>query len=173
MIAVIGILAAVVLISLGNARKQGSGASVQGNLDTIRAQAEVYASTHGDSYNPGMSVPNSPDNATVAAAGSACGGGITADQGMWGDPIIQQALIGASKNAGTPASNFVGATTNAILCVWSPAGANTAVYWLVAVPLKSDPTKVWCVDNSGNSESASFSFYFNTLNNSAGKTKCP
>ncbi len=49
-IAIIGILAAIVLVSLGNARQKGADAGVQGNLDTIRTQAEIAAGNNGNSY---------------------------------------------------------------------------------------------------------------------------
>ena len=42
-IAIIGILAAIVLVSLGSARQKGADAGIQGNLDTIRTQAELAA----------------------------------------------------------------------------------------------------------------------------------
>jgi general secretion pathway protein G len=49
-IAIIGILAGIVLAALGNTRQKGADAGVQGNLDSIRTQAEVYAGNHGNSY---------------------------------------------------------------------------------------------------------------------------
>jgi len=42
-IAIIGILASIVLVSLGNARSRGADAGIQGNMATVRTQAELAA----------------------------------------------------------------------------------------------------------------------------------
>ena len=44
-IAIIGILAATVLASLGSARSGGSDASVQGSVNSAKAQAEIFYTT--------------------------------------------------------------------------------------------------------------------------------
>lgn len=49
-IAIIGILSSVVLASLTTARTRGQVASVQSQLSNMRAQAELYYSTNGNSY---------------------------------------------------------------------------------------------------------------------------
>ena len=49
-IAIIGILAGIVLASLGSARSKGGDAAVQGDLVGIRSQAELSASNSGNSY---------------------------------------------------------------------------------------------------------------------------
>ena len=46
-IAIIGILAGIVLASLGNARSKGSDAKVKEQLSSIRNAAEVYYATNG------------------------------------------------------------------------------------------------------------------------------
>src|ERR1035437_4767644 len=48
-IAIIGILSSIVLASLNTARGKGSDATVKGNLNTIRSQAELYY-TDNNSY---------------------------------------------------------------------------------------------------------------------------
>ncbi len=48
-IAIIGILAATVLASLGTARSGGSDASVQGSVNSAKAQAEIFYTT-GSTY---------------------------------------------------------------------------------------------------------------------------
>ena len=146
-IAIIGILAAIVLVSLGNARQQGADAGIKGNLDSIRTQVELYASNQTpNSYNPTAAVPASPGNATYAAAGTACGGGVD----MWNDATIKAAIISASNNSGIP--------TTASVCVWGLPGSapKAATWWWVAVPLKSDITKAWCVDSSGKAQTSTW-----------------
>ena len=49
-IAIIGILAGIVLAALGNTRQKGADAGVQGNLDSIRTQAEISAGNNSNSY---------------------------------------------------------------------------------------------------------------------------
>lgn len=49
-IAIIGILSSVVLASLTTARSRGTAAAVQSELANMRAQAELYYSTNGNSY---------------------------------------------------------------------------------------------------------------------------
>ena len=49
-IAIIGILAGIVLASLGSARNKGGDAAVQGDLVGIRDQAELNATNNNSSY---------------------------------------------------------------------------------------------------------------------------
>ncbi len=50
-IAIIGILASVVLASLGTARSKGTDAAIQSSLNNFRAQAEIYGSQTNGSLN--------------------------------------------------------------------------------------------------------------------------
>ena len=47
-IAIIGILATIVLTSLGSARTKANDAKTQAQLSSMRAQAELFYSSHGD-----------------------------------------------------------------------------------------------------------------------------
>jgi len=129
-IAIIGILAAIVLVSLGNARQKGADAGIQGNLDTVRTQSEIWNSDNGNVYDVVAGTT------ATGAVGGACG-----TTGMWSSPTIIQATKSASAQASTAQLNGVAA--QAILCKSSPTA------WFVAVVRKSDPTKVWCVDSAG------------------------
>ncbi len=129
-IAIIGILAGIVLVSLGNARQRGADAGIKGNFDTVRNQAEIYASANGNVYSASIV-------ATTSAVGAlSCGSG-----GMWSDPTVAAATLSAATQAGTATLD---ATTGSTLTCGS--GPN---YWAVAAVLKSDPTLAWCVDSDG------------------------
>ena len=49
-LAIIGILASVVLVSLNSARNRGNDAAVKANLSGVRTQAELVYDTNGNSY---------------------------------------------------------------------------------------------------------------------------
>jgi len=72
-IAIIGILASVVLVSLGTARSKGNDAKIQEQLASTRAAAEMYYSTYGnygsaaDACNEGMFASSELASLTSAA----------------------------------------------------------------------------------------------------------
>ena len=68
-IAIIGILAATVLASLGSARKSGEDAKVKQQLASLRSQAEIYATSHGEKY-------------YVSATDNACADGVSLLSGL-------------------------------------------------------------------------------------------
>ncbi len=81
-IAIIGILAATVLASLGNARQGGNDASIQGSVNSAKAQAELFytaTSTYssvctaagGLSTLTAAIVANAPGSDTVTTNGTA------------------------------------------------------------------------------------------------------
>src|SRR6266487_3483341 len=66
-IAILGILSSVVLASLNSARGKGADAAIKADLGgIIKAQAELYFSTHSDTFGTFV-IPNCP---TVAGPGS-------------------------------------------------------------------------------------------------------
>jgi len=131
-IAIIGILASIVLVSLGSARSKGADAGIQGNLDSIRTQAEIYY---------GNQTPNTygVQAGAHAVAGAACG-----SAGMWGDSTISQATKSASSQGGTATLNAV--ANQSVVC------GSSASSWFVAVPMKTDVTSAWCVDSKGKAQ---------------------
>jgi prepilin-type N-terminal cleavage/methylation domain-containing protein len=85
-IAIIGILAGIVLASLGSARSKGGDAAVQGDLVGIRSQAELYASNNSNQY------ANSTIGTSTCAIGSA--------NSLFNDPTIKSAMSGAVSSGG-------------------------------------------------------------------------
>lgn len=135
-IAIIGILASVVLASLNTARAKGADAAIKANMNGIRTQAELYYDSNGNSYGTAAS-------STISAANANC----TTATGMFSDPNITNAIKGAT-NQSPGYTNFAGigaATTGYGAC---GIGGN-GTYWQVAIPLKTDSTKAWCVDSTG------------------------
>ncbi len=137
-IAIIGILAAIVSISLGNARQRGADAGIQGNLNSVRTQAEVYAITNGFYASPILGT-------TTSSCASQTSGNIFADT------TIKSAVAAALSNAGVPDSGGVLGVSGAnVACGAGPT------YWAIAVLLKSDVANLWCVDSMGRAKTLPF-----------------
>jgi prepilin-type N-terminal cleavage/methylation domain-containing protein len=94
-IAIIGILASVVLVSLGTARNKGKDASAQESLVSMRSNAEIYNSTYGTYGAAGTG--------NMSSAGSP--NGLT---GMCVDPSTSPLLKAIASNAGNTAYCTVG-----------------------------------------------------------------
>ena len=127
-IAIIGILASVVLVSLGSARAKGNDARVQEQLSGLRSAAELYFTTNSNygTFNP----PNGSDAGCVAAAAATLS---FFNDSASGKPIID----GTTSVPGVGLSKcFAGGT------VWAAGyglpSAATAAYW--------------CVDSNGKSK---------------------
>mgnify|MGYP003392863102 CR=1 FL=1 len=121
-IAIIGLLASVVLASIGSARQKGGDAAVKSNLDGIRSSAELVASDNLNSY------------ANVCVVASA--------------PNVDKAINAAKSAAGiATATNIVYGTAQ----LASIATCHSyAAGWAVSVPLLSSNIEYWCVDSIGN-----------------------
>ena len=122
-IAIIGILASVVLASLGDARSSGSDASIQQQLANTRLQAEIVFNTAGAfSY-----------------------------EAVCEDPDIV-ALLDASAANG-PDSDGAVAVLDATAATWDGGVCHDdAGAWAAAVPLSdsvSGTISLWCVDSTG------------------------
>jgi type II secretory pathway pseudopilin PulG len=123
-IAVIGILAATVLASLGGARGKGNDAGVKADLGTVEVQGTLYYSI-GNTYGP----TNTGTGASCSADGT-----VFHDTSTSIDDIIMNAVADAQKDANGGAAN--------VLC----QSNNNA--FLMAAKLSSG--KYWCVDSIGN-----------------------
>lgn len=126
-IAIIGVLSSVVLASLNTARNKGNDASIQANLATVRTQAELYYDEQGHKYS------------TTDAASAAWGSTAVPSAGLFSNTTIAQALVSAASATGS--SGAADAGTYAI--------GQSGTSYAIAVKLKDDPTKSWCVDSTG------------------------
>jgi prepilin-type N-terminal cleavage/methylation domain-containing protein len=135
-IAIIGVLAAVALPALNQARNKGNDAAIKGNLDGIRASAEIVYDTNGCYGDPGVTGVTGCSTVPAAALG-ACP--TARDGSLFGTTTIMNAITQAKGAWGT------GGLAS---CVQTAGG--TA--WAVAVPLKSATTLAWCVDSTGASK---------------------
>jgi prepilin-type N-terminal cleavage/methylation domain-containing protein len=129
-IAIIGILATIVLTSLGSARTKANDAKAQAQLSSMRAQAELYYANHSD-YG----------DINTGTDGVACNGG---DAGpLFADASDVDSLLNLI--TGLPA----GYTT---LCYTDPyGGVGKASGW--AVTTTNGVNGAWCADSTGQSKS--------------------
>lgn len=145
-VAIIGILASIVVVSLNTARRGGSDAGIKGNLNTVRTQGELYAVSNNNSYG----VFNGGSASVLAGSTSGC---LSQSSGnLFADATIKAALAAAQSSGNT-----------AMTCY-----ANTTV-WAVVVGLRTTATLGWCVDSNGNATTTALSSAATTLNNNGGR----
>jgi len=139
-IAIIGILASVVLASLGASRDKSRDAAIKESLTSLRSQIELYYATYR----------------YYAAAGYGGNGdcedmyGTTIANSVLNDSKVKEIITYAMSQSGVNPTNDVDDATNgydgASFCSvrLNPDG------WAVAVRLASDPNLAFCVDHTGN-----------------------
>ena len=122
-IAIIGILSSVVLASLNTARARGSDAAIKADVSGVRAAAELYYDSFPNAYGSAAAFYDASCSVTPTASSVSA------------DTTVQQQIDDAfSKNGGVEAQ-----------CAGAPG------WYVIAVPLRSNPLLGWCVDSSGNS----------------------
>ena len=130
-VAIIGLLTSIVLVSLSNSKNKGADAAVKSNLNTIRNESELFYSNNGNSFLPsGGSVFNIAVCPTIYNA--------SGSNMFVRDQTILNAILEASKRG-----------SNVAYCY------NSSINWAVAVGLRSSATASWCVDSGGNSRQVS------------------
>jgi prepilin-type N-terminal cleavage/methylation domain-containing protein len=108
-IAIIGILASIVLVSLGTARNKARDVVIKANLSNLRAYSELWASGLDGSYD-----------------------------GFCKSADVNRATLGINLN-------------NSIMyCADSADASIQDGHWAACAQLKSDVTKNFCVDYTGN-----------------------
>lgn len=134
-VAIIGILTAIVMIALGDSRNKGGDAAVKSNLNTIRGQAELFYANNGNSFLPagGSTLPITGPCPTYNASSTNM---------LQKDKVIANAIAEAVKRGSSGIRS---------------ACYNSSIVWVVAVPLKSNLSHSWCVDSGGNSKEEAYS----------------
>jgi len=128
-VAIIGVLASIVMVALSDARGKGADASVKTNLDTIRGQAELFASNNNNSFLP---AGGSVFDIDVCPVYNASGTNMLSKDKTIADAIAE------AKNRG-----------NGSICY------NSSSAWVAVVGLKTGGTAgdatpdSWCVDSGG------------------------
>lgn len=132
-IAIIGILAGIVLASLGTARTKANDSKIKSQLNSARtASAEQFYLVNGSYGTQGT------NNGT---AGSNCGTTVAATNStLFSDTTFNMASLISS------VITAAGATTNSD-CGVTPSGAGAANAWSIAVALPGGG--IWCVDSTG------------------------
>lgn len=121
-VAILGILTSVVLVSLGTANTRGKDGAIQANLDSLRTQAQLYYNENGSYSLNGTGIP----------ASSSC----TAANSVFVDSKITQQII---------ATDSVNGGARSVACNVAAGGAAYAVY----AELASTAGAYFCVDSNG------------------------
>ena len=123
-IAIIGILAATVLASLGTARQSGNDASTQSQVNSSKAQAEVFATANGNAYTGVCAAATGLAPLLTGIARTAPGT----------DPVVLTATIQTANTNGTGGSINCRATDTT---------------WVVSAPLNRSTGGFFCADSTG------------------------
>lgn len=125
-VAIIGILAAIILSASQRARNEGADAGIKSNLSTVRSVAELYYLNNGNFYLPaGTGAVFGP--ATCPTSYDASGTNMFSQSRNIVDAVAQATALGSGVN----------------YC------ANSSNDWAMAVGIKTDLTKSWCIDTNG------------------------
>lgn len=134
-IAVIGILSSLIMVSLSTSRAKASDAAIKSDLRSLMNVAELYYVNNGNQYGAG-----GPGVCPAVSNGS------PASWAVDFDPNFKKIAEHASIQAGGGDSGGGLLLTNCAINSQS---------WVIAVVLKSSNMKAWCVDSSGNSKEES------------------
>lgn len=140
-VAIIGVLATIVLSSLGSARDKARDAKIKTIMSQLKGQAELFAIENG-SYRGTLSAGFFDDDAAACRGRQSTKpttGSVLENSDVSFHDILTE-LVGVSNGA---------ATNNRIFC--SLASSAYEDSWAIAVPLfsPSDGMTAWCVDSSG------------------------
>ncbi len=149
-IAIIGVLSAIVLASLNSARDKGGDGAIKGNLGNVRPQSEIIYNDNGN-YLTGFSA--TPDTWADCP---------TTNDGT----IFSTANIASQIDAAKRASDTA---TSSAQCVTDTVAPDPATMWAVAVKLKSNVARGWCVDSKGTAVEVDWA----QITGTTGSSSCP
>ena len=147
-IAIIGILATIVLTSLGTARNKANDAKIQAQLSNTRSQAQLFYTDYGN-----FGAANTVDTTVYTTVddpmyqcGNA-GGGSTGQ--LFNDPTTS----GLPGNIYNLLFNIPSGYTTYCYTYPSGGGAGNASAWAVTGEGPAGSLSSWCVDSTGQSKS--------------------
>ncbi len=126
-VAIIGILTAVVMVALDSSRKEGDDTAVKSNLRTVANEAEIFYLDNKNSYLPFNGTTY--DYAKCPSKYDPSGTDMFSK-----DKTIADSITEAIKRSDTNIAS---------------ACYNSANAWAVAMPLNITDGTYWCVDNTG------------------------
>jgi prepilin-type N-terminal cleavage/methylation domain-containing protein len=121
-IAIIGILSSVVLGSLNSARARAADATIQADIDAIRAQVSIVYDTNNLSYNNTAAEIKNANCESLSNAGT-----------ILENDTVQMAMDHAAQQSGI-----------GVVCNLSASGNS----FMIAGRYKSDTNKWWCLDHT-------------------------
>ena len=137
-IAIIGILATIVLSSLGTARQKATDAKAQAQLSSMIAQAQLFYSENGTYGSADTVDPSTPVDDDAYSCGSSGGGGL-------GTPSIFQ----SEADSGYPDGLYtllIGMPSGyKTYCYTNPSGGGDSTSWAVTVTNTINAS--WCLDS--------------------------
>lgn len=123
-IAIIGILASVVLASLNSARDKGSNASAISSLNNARAQAELYFTDNGNSYDGVCSALATADPAGIQTLLDGASGAVTGTASCGDDVESWAAEVPLNAGDGFYCVDYGGNATTSPTTTISPDSTN-------------------------------------------------
>lgn len=131
-IAVVGLLASIILASLGTSRKKAADAAIKTSLLHARSQVELQYSAKGCYTNTSVCSGASP-----AVISGVCPA--SASAGIFGVSNVASQITAAKTASGATISNSCAATVG-------------GTKWAIAVVLNTDNSQAWCVDSTAASK---------------------
>ena len=152
-VAIIGILTAVVFGALNNARAKGADKAIISNLASVRSQADLYYGANTNSYGTfnGNNVSGAAGNCPSISFAPA----IT---GQYQHSVFRDTLTGGmtfsvvATNAITEANKQSGGSESGTQRLTNTRCATNGATWAVAVNLKTNSGRSWCVDSNGSAK---------------------
>jgi len=124
-ISIIALIASIILASLKPSRDKSYDAAIKQELTSVRSQAELYFSKNG--------------NFGTAPANPGC--------------LVDSSLFVLDPNVASLVAKIEADNGPSSVTCYSTTGAGGA--WAVSSPLRTDPTKSWCVDSKQSSKQIS------------------